>query len=216
VLYGRQVLGQPQALRAQRRLKDGRWSSPVTVARDGYRPSLSVDASGSAVTVFATSTDRVAAARKPAGKRWKRSRAISPKGVEIVDFDVTVRNGGTALVAIGRASGRVDLVQRPPRGTWSVPQRVAAAGSTVYDVLVAAGPAGDTFVGWGGYALFGKYRADEGSWSRRYTISPDAGSDVLEAMYAGVAPDGDVVVLWEQEARPLKVRTMGREDPAGD
>jgi hypothetical protein len=31
---------------------------------------------------------------------------------------------------------------------------------------------------------------------------------VLEDTYAAVAPDGDVVVLWDQEARPLKVRVL--------
>jgi hypothetical protein len=73
---------------------------------------------------------------------------------------------------------------------------------------VALNAAGDTFLGWGGYALYGMYRPDGGAWSERFTVSPDAGVEVLEEQVAGVAPGGDVVVLWKQEERPLKVRVM--------
>jgi hypothetical protein len=73
---------------------------------------------------------------------------------------------------------------------------------------VALNGAGDTFVGWGSYALVGKYRPHDGTWSKRFVISPDAGVEVLESTYAEVAPRGGVAVLWEQEDRPLKVRWM--------
>ena len=76
------------------------------------------------------------------------------------------------------------------------------------EVVVGLNAAGDTFVGWGTYGLDGKYRPVGGSWSRRYTVSPDAGVEVLEWVAAVTAPEGDVAVLWDQEARPLRMRVL--------
>jgi hypothetical protein len=117
---------------------------------------------------------------------------------------------GTAVVALGRGGGRVDLVQRPPEGPWSEPLPVvpASSSSAVSHVVVALNAGGDIFLGWGMYAFYGAYLPHDGAWSDPVTISPDAGVDVLEETFAEVAPNGDVVVLWTQEARPLKVRSM--------
>lgn len=208
LLYGRQAFGRPQLLKARQRPAGGDWTGPDTVAAEGYSPELAVDLAGNAVVAYTPNFNRVRAVYRPAAGPWGAARNLSPAGITIADFDLAMNGSGTAVVALGRGNGRVDLVRRPPEGPWSGPVRVAAAGSVVYDVLVALDEAEDVFVGWGGYALYGKYLPHGGSWSERSTISPGTGVEVLEETFAVVAPDGDVVVLWKQEARPLKVRVM--------
>ncbi len=174
----------------------------------GYSPTRAVDAAGNAVVAFSPDFESVAAAFRPAAGQWRRPRDHSPTGVEIVDFALAMNGPGDAVLALGRVNGRVDVLRRPADGPWTAPERVVTPGVTVYDVLVALDDAGDTFLGWGGYALLGTYQPRGGGWAEPFTISPDAGVEVLESTHAQVAPDGDVAVLWEQEARPLKVRQM--------
>jgi len=68
--------------------------------------------------------------------------------------------------------------------------------------------AGDTFVGWGTYGVYGQYRPHGGSWTKRLTAWPDSGVDVLESAAAAMAPNGDVAVLWDQEEEPLRLRVL--------
>lgn len=208
LVYGRQPFGHPQALKSRLRRVGAGWTQVSTVAAEGYEHSLTVDRAGNAVVVFTPNFNRVKAAYRPTGRRWRSALALSPKGVSIADYALAMNGRGTALVAMARDDGRVDLTKRPPRGPWSAPACVAGAGAVVFDVLVALNGNGDTFVGWGGYALYGKYRPHGGSWSGRFTLSPDAGVEVLEESFAEVAPRGDAVVMWKQEERPLKVRWM--------
>ncbi|GAA1147307.1 hypothetical protein [Nocardioides aquiterrae] len=206
VAWGRQPFGHPQTLRARRHDGSG-WTAPETVAREGYAPELAVDRAGDALLVFHTATDRAAAAAMTAGGAWQPVERLSPAGVDAEDVALAMNAAGAAVVAVGRPGGRVDLVDRPRGGPWGPPVRAVRSRATVYDVLVALDGAGDVFLGWGGYALYGKLRPAGGSWGARTTISPDAGAEVLEATYAAMAPDGAVAVLWKQEERPLKVRT---------
>jgi hypothetical protein len=208
LVHGRQLFGHPQVLKARRRLADGRWTEPTTVAAEGYTPSLVVDRAGNAVVAFTPDFNKVQVVRRPAAGRWGPARTLSPAGAQINDFALAMNGRGTAVVALGRGSGRVDLVRRPPQGPWSALLRVARPGTVVTDVLVDLNGDGDTFVGWGGYALYGKYLPRGGDWSGRFTLSPDAGVEVLEWTSAAVGPGGDVAVLWKQEERPLKVRLM--------
>lgn len=208
LLLCRQRFGHPQVLRTQERSPDGSWTDPAVVTRAGYSPILAVDASGDALVAFSPDFSGVAAAVRPAGGPWQRARALLPEGVEVADFALAVNDSGAAVVALGRVNGRVDVVRRPAEGPWSASERVVAGGDTVYDVLVALDDAGDTFLGWGGYALLGAYQPGGGAWGEPATISPDAGVEVLESTHVRIAPTGDVAVLWKQEARPLKVRTM--------
>jgi hypothetical protein len=208
LVYGRQLLGHPQVLKARRRVPGVGWTKPTTVATEGYGHAVAVDRAGDAVVVFTPDFTRVQAVYRPAAGRWGAAEPLSPAGAEINDYALAMNGPGTAVVALGRGSGRVDLVERPPDGPWSTPARVVPPGSQVSDVVVALNGAGDTFLGWGVHALYGSYRPHGGAWSDPVTVSPDAGVEVLEETFAQVAPDGDVVVLWKQEARPLKVRVM--------
>lgn len=209
LLYGRQAFGHPQVLRArQRSVATGNWSRATTVAAEGYAPRLAVDGAGAAVVVFTPNFNRVRVVEMTAAGHWGRSGVLSPRGVEIRGYDLAMNGPGVAVVAFARERGRVDVLRRPAPGQWGSPRRVVRAGTTVFDVLVGIDDAGDTFLGWGGYALLGSYRPHGEGWGAPVTISPDSGVEVLEETSAAVAPDGDVAVLWEQEARPLKVRLM--------
>lgn len=208
VVYGRQLFGHPQVLKARRRVPGEGWTRPAVVAAEGYGHSLGVDRAGDAVVVFSPDFSAVQAVSRPAEGRWGPARSLSPTGVQVNDFALAVNGPGDTVVALGRSGGRVDLVRRAVDGPWSAPVPVADPGTPVSDVVVALNGAGDTFVGWGQYALFGRYLSRDGDWSSRFTLSPDAGVEVLETTYAGLAPDGTVAVLWKQEERPLKVRLM--------
>ncbi len=210
LLYARQPLGHPQALLSRRRHMGAGWTDATTVAREGYGQTLAVDRSGDAVVVFTPHFGRVVAAYRHAGGRWGTPQRISPVGVRTNDDFALAMNGrGSALVAMGRRHGRVDLVQRPPHGAWSAPVPVVVDASDSSDVVtVALNRRGDTFLGWGSYAVSGVYRSAGGRWSRQLTISPEAAVDVLDRIDAEVAPNGDVVVMWDQEDMPLQVRVM--------
>jgi hypothetical protein len=208
VVYGRQPFGEPQALLARRRPVGGPWSKPSLVTREGYSHDLAVDRAGNAAAVFTPDSSTVRGVVKPVGRRWQAARKLSGPGGEVNDFALAMTASGEAMVAMGRADGRVDVVERPSGGPWSGRVRLSAPRVPSSRVVCALGSSGDAFVGWGTYGLYGKYRPDGGTWSKRFTISPDAGVEVLESVDAAVGRNGDVAVVWDQEARPLKVRLM--------
>jgi hypothetical protein len=207
VVYGLQEFGYPQKLVSRRRATTGRWGGPALVAPDSYSHDVAVAGDGTTVVVFTTSSGEAQAATRHAVGKW-RTRTISAPGVEIEAVDLALSQRGRAVVAMSDETGRVEIVERASGGSWSAPMRVAAGGSLVGEVVVSLNAAGDTFVGWGMYAMYGKYRPAGQAWSRRYTVSPDAGVDVLEWVGSVTAPDGDVAVLWDQEARPLRLRVL--------
>jgi hypothetical protein len=207
LVYGHQRFGHPRVLKTRQRLARG-WTDASVIAPESSTETLMVDAVGNALVVFTPASSQVRAIRRDTDGRWRTARTLSPEGVSIGDFAAAMNRQGDAMVVLGRDNGQVDVIQRPRRGQWSAPVRAARPGTTVYDVLAALNRSGDLFVGWGGHALYGKYQPAAGSWSERFTLSPDAGAEVLEETFAEVAPNGDVIVMWKQEARPLKVRVM--------
>lgn len=110
------------------------------------------------------------------------------------------------MVAWAHKDGRVDVARRPRQGPWSGPERVVDVVDQVSKVAVALNGAGDAFLTWGQYALYGTYLPSGGSWTSRVALSPETAVDVLESIDAKVAPSGDAVVMWDQEDMPLKVR----------
>jgi hypothetical protein len=178
------------------------------VAAEGYAHTVAVDRAGNAVAAFSPDFSTVRAAYRPADGRWPRPERVSPAGAQVDDFALAMNGPGRALIALGRGGGRVDVVERTSRTSWSDPMMITPRGETVCEVLPALNDAGDTFVGWGCYALFGTYRPVGGPWADRSSISPDSGVEVLETASAVVAPDGDVTVLWDQEELPLRARVL--------
>ncbi|MCW2792076.1 MAG: domain containing protein, partial [Nocardioides sp.] len=143
LVFGRQAKGHPQVLKAVQRAVDGTWTTPVTIAAESSYPQLAVDGAGGAVVVYTPDFNRVEAVSMSAGGQWEQARFLSPRGVEVRDYDLAMNAAGTALVAVGRGTGRVDLVRRSPQGAWSSPARVVAGGTTLYDVVVGLDDARD-------------------------------------------------------------------------
>lgn len=207
IVYGVQAFGEPQALASRVRGKGGRWSSSIPVTAEGYRHDLAVGADGRAVVVFSPDFSAVRAVTRPAGGSWSRPRNLV-KGGELNDVDVTSAPGGRFVVGIARGEGRVEVVERALKGGWNEPVRLAARGTVTSDVVAAVNEAGDTFIGWGSYGVYGQYRPHGGSWTKRLTARADSGVDVLEWSSAVVAPNGDVAFLWDQEEEPLRMRVL--------
>lgn len=210
VVWGRQALGRPRVLRARLHDDAAGWTTPATVASAGDAPELVVTPAGEAVLLFADRRLAAAAAVMSAEGVWSPPERLSDPQTDLSDAALAVDGTGTAVVALGRSGGRVDVVSRPSGGAWGDPERVVRPRVPVFDVLLAAGPTGDLFLAWGGYGLYGRFRTAGGSWLPSATISPDAGVEVLESASAAMADDGSVAVLWKQEARPLKVRLLAQ------
>lgn len=207
VVYGIQPFGEPQALVSRVRGTGGRWSSSKAVTAEGYSHDLAVAPDGRAVVVFSPDFSAVQAVTRPAGGTWGQPRTLV-KGGELNDADVTAGPTGGFVVGIARDEGRVDVVERAAKGGWSDAVRLADRGTVASYVVAAVNGAGDTFIGWGSYGVYGRYRPDGGTWTRRLTAQRDSGVDVLESQAAVVAPNGDVAVLWDQEAAPLRMRVL--------
>lgn len=209
LLYTRQPLGHPQTVLTRTRHVGAGWSRARTVTQKGYAPSLAGDLAGDAAVVFTPDFGRVMARYRRAGHSWGDARRISATGVRMNDDFALAMNGrGKALVAMTRRHGPLSLVTRPVHGPWSAPVRVADPTDPSPRVTVALDDAGDTFVGWGMYSVNGIYRSHGGTWTTPFTISPATAVDVLDRLLSQVAPNGDVVVMWEQEDLPLRVRVM--------
>ena len=208
LVHGRQPFGSPQALVSRRRLPGVGWTKPAVVVTEGYGHALAVDRAGNAVVAFSPDFSAVRAAYRPADGRWRAAERLSPAGAQVDDFALAMNGPGRALVVMGRSNGRVDVVERTRRTSWTAPQLVAPRGEAVCEVVPALNDAGDTFVGWGCYALLGRYRPAGEAWGDPSTISPDSGVEVLESAAAVVAPDRDVVVVWDQEELPFKARVL--------
>jgi hypothetical protein len=207
LLYARQPVGSPGSLLSRVRHPGRGWSDATVVSDRGYRPQLAVDRYGDAVVVFMATSSRVMAAYRPHGAPWRSPRQLSPQGIGGDKYFSLAMNGrGAALVAFVGPHGTVDLVQRTPQDPWSAPARVVDSPDWIGHVAVALNGVGDTLLTWGEYALYGMYLPNGGTWTSPVTLSPETDVDVLETIDAGVAPNGDAVVMWDQEDMPLKVR----------
>lgn len=206
VVYGVQPRGKPQALVSRVRSRDGRWEPPARVTAEGYGHDLAVARDGTSVVVFTPDFSTLLASTRD-GARWGRPHRLL-RGGELDSAAVEVDAEGRFVVGAARDKGRVDVVVRRDGRPWSSPRRLAAGSSSTSQVMVAVNDAGDTFVGWGFYGVFGRFRPHAGPWSPLLTAWPDTGVDVLESADAAMAPDGDVSVLWDQEEAPLRARVL--------
>jgi hypothetical protein len=209
LLYTRQVSGHPQRLLTMVRVPGAGWGDKTVLATRGYGATLMVDRAGDAMVVYMPTVrlSEVVAVYRRDGGHWGSPYRLSPDGVHLDGITAAAMNGrGSAMVAWARRGGRVDVVRRPRQGTWSAPEHVVDATDQVSKLAVALNGAGDALLTWGQYALYGTYLPGGGGWTSPVTLSPETAVDVLESIDARVAPNGDAVVMWDQEDMPLKVR----------
>lgn len=206
VVFGIQSFGEPQVLISKVRA-GGAWGSARRVAAEGYDHSLAVAGDGRAVLVFTPDFSAARVTARSARGVWGRARTLV-EGGEVNDTDVAVNPQGHFVVGVTRPGSKVYVIERKADGRWRGPVLLAKRGTVASDVMVAINAAHDTFVGWGEYGVYGRYRPHGGTWGPRSTAWPDTGADVLESADAVMAPNGDVAVLWDQEENLLRMRVL--------
>ncbi len=211
VAYSRAPAHGPTAVKVRDRLLNGTWTSPVRVGT-GQLGGLGVDRY-SEVTVAFRKAGAVRTALWSPVAGWQAPTLATPAGASVQEWAFATNRRGAAVVEYTRPNGRVDAVRRTNQGDWIAPVTLAAPGGNSLPTA-AMNADGDLFAAWGIYGLWAAYRPAGGDWHATMTVQPDTGGvDVLESTASQVAPDGDVALLWDQEARPLRVRVMdGSED----
>jgi len=210
LVYERHQSGHPTAV-LQRTLTRGgtTWSAATTLVTDSSDVVFASGVRGGAIIAFTQDYQSVLALTRAPGGEWSEPVQVSGAGVDVTDFAVTTDAHERGIVAMGGGfSGWVDLAAQAADGTWTEPVRMVSEASQVSQVLVSGNRVGDLFLGWGGYDLNGQYRPAGGAWGDAVTLSPETQVDVLESTVAQTGRTGDVVVLWEQEGRPLKARLL--------
>lgn len=210
VAYQRTPAQGPTAIKVRARSAAGTWSPAARVAK-GTLGDLGVDRGGD-VTVALSRGGRAWAAVRTAGL-WQAPVAVTPTDAKVGfgEWSFATNRAGAAVLAYLSTSDRIDVVRRTTQGDWTAPVTLTEPEDPVWMVVASLNRRGDMFAAWGAYGLWGSYRPAGSDWHEVTTIQPDAGVDVLEDVQAAVAPDGDVVLLWEQEARPLRARVMSAD-----
>jgi hypothetical protein len=198
------VYSSPTALRCRRLVAGGTWTKAITLARNvGWPHAVAVDRQGNAIVMFTSyQRQRLWTRYSRAGSGWGAARALSPKGVHVDQFDLAMNARGAARVVYSDGWRYGALRSRPPQGPWGPPVRMRVDGS-----VVALNRSGDTFVAWcwGPGSFYGRYRPHAGPWGTAQLLY--VGESVNE-WAAAVAPDGDVVVMWEPEESEVNMRVM--------
>lgn len=199
----------PTAVEVRSRSTTGVWSPAERVGL-GALGELGVGRHG-AVTVVFGGHGRVRVAQRPATTGvWMPPVPVTPASAPIDQWSVALSPSGAALVAYLWKHDRVDAVRRTTAGRWTEPLTLADPTVRLAGVMTGINARGDMFAGWdNSYGMWGRARTAGQDWRAVTTAQPDTGQvDVLEATQSLVAPGGDVVLLWEQEARPLRVRVL--------
>lgn len=206
VLYEVATPRQPRALVERVRMLSGRWAKPVVVAAEGYSAILAVDPAGHAAVVFSPDFSAVRATSRLFGGEWSPPELLGPRQVDWYALSVGPTETAVAAIAGSSHGGWVDLVERRREGPWSRPTRIFENGA--FDFLsVARNAVGDTFLAWGSDRVLGAYRRAAGPWEEPVELSPlDRDPAALEVVVTRIARNGDVVLLWKREDRPLSVR----------
>lgn len=210
VAWERTPASGPTAVKVRSRSTDGVWRPTVRI---GSGALGDVAAGRHGVTVVLGSRGRVRVADRPASTGvWSTPVPVTPAGVRVQQWSVSLNPAGAALVAYVVKHERVDVVRRTLAGHWTGAVTVASPSPTLrlMEVATAVNPRGDMFVGWdNSYGIWGRYRSAGGAWRATTTAQADVGQvDVLETVLTQMTPDGRVVLLWDQEARPLRARVL--------
>jgi hypothetical protein len=209
VVYQLRTAQGPDKLAARSRSASGGWGSAATVGR-GSLGDVSVNAHGGVTVVFARNHGVRAAMRPASRTTWLEPVLITPQAARVRAWSVAMNGSGDALVTYRTSAHSVDAVRLRRGGVWTQPRTLVDTDDHLVGLLTAVNARGDMFAGWDNmYGIWGCVRSSRDGWHGVTTAQPDVGGvDVLEATSAAVTPSGDVVLLWEQEARPLRVRVL--------
>ncbi|MEZ5094463.1 hypothetical protein, partial [Nocardioides sp.] len=206
VAFNRTPLDGPTAVKARCRLLDGSWT-PTARVGSGRLGGLGVDRYSEVTVAFRSSGTIKTALWSPVAG-WQAPTLATPVGASVQEWAFASNRRGAALVVYHRPNGRIDAARRTNQGVWIAPVTLADPGSNLLPTA-AMNASGDLFAAWGMYGVWGAYRPSGGDWHPATAALPDTGGvDVLETTASQVAPNGDAVLLWDQEARALKVRVL--------
>jgi hypothetical protein len=209
VAYERVPASGQARINVRSRSTAGVWS-PATRVGTGSLGEVSVDRHGDVRVVYASGR-RIRIAVRPAARGgWQASFPVTPKSARVRVWSVAMNGFGDALVTYRWPGDQVQAVRRAPGGRWTSPKTLTDMDMHLYGVFTSVNARGDMFAGWdNGYGIWGRARTAADGWHGMTTAQADVGAvDVLEAIHSSVTPQGDVVLLWEQEARPLRARIL--------
>lgn len=186
----------------------GAWSPPVRPARGSLGDVATTRRGG--VWVVVREAGVVKSVSRPPGRRWQAPVTVTPSGIRVRSWSVALTSRGRALVTYLVGARRVDEVHRGPAGRWSGPRTLAVSPGDLSATFAALDARGDLLAGWhDSYGIWTRFRPAGEPWHATTTPHPDRGQvDVLETLHAGVSPAGRPALLWEQEARPLRIRFL--------
>jgi hypothetical protein len=144
---------------------------------------------------------------RPAAGTFVPVQTISDASQWAYHAEIGMSAGGNALVTFtqspdGSIPGSVmQLVTRPPAGTWSSPQPISAAG--VYESDLAVNAAGDVVEAWSRVDTANVTRVEAAvrpagsSWGSALPVSTGrAGGSFVQTPQVAVGPNGLAVVAW--------------------
>lgn len=200
----------PSQVKVRSRSTAGLWS-PASWVGNGSVGEVRVIGRGDVTVVFRGHGQVRVAMRPAATGAWKAPFPVTPANVRVSVWSVAMNRAGAAVVAYLVQHGRrVDVVRRAVGSGWTKPLTLATTTTRLSGVFTAINPRGDMFAGWDtSYAIWGRYRPAGQGWHATTTAHPDTGQvDVLEEVATRMGPGGNVVLLWAQEARPLRARIL--------
>lgn len=214
--YEQSTASGPLRVHVRSRDAGGDWGRPKRVDA-GSLGDLTVTDRGDVVVVVKDGGRVQAVVRSATARGWTAPVAATPPGLRVRIWSVGLDRSGAALVTYLQGRRRVEAVRRRADGRWSRPRTLASVRSRLSGVDSAVGERGGMYAAWDdSYGLWGRYRPAGGGWHPVTMAQADTGQvDVLEDVQMAVTPRGDVVLLWAQEARPLRARVLGAPG-AGD
>lgn len=207
VAYERTPADGPTGIKVRRRSPLGVWGQArrIGVGRLG---GISLDRDHTVSVAFASHREVQVALRPAALGHWQKPFTVTPAGVKVEWWRYVANRVGTALVAYIRPNGLVGAVRGDSHGTWTDAVTLNPGGTGFWVLTAAISPTGDMFVGWGRYGFWGRYRAAGEDWRAVTQMKSDLSVDVMEDCWSVVTPQGDPVVLYKQEERPLRARVL--------
>ena len=204
--------GSQTIIQATSRPPGGTWAPVVdlsAVGRNATEPQVAVDASGTAVAVWARSngahTVIQASSRTPDGT-WLPARDVSNSERSAKEPQVVVDSGGRGIAVWSRSDGFDNIVQSaqlaPAAGSaWSDPVDLSALGQDAEEPELSIDAAGDAVAVWS--RLEGSDTIAQaavmpagGGWGGAHDLS-EAGGDAAEPQVA-VDAGGSAVAVWSR------------------